>query len=317
MPNLTDHQRSRIIGMVEAGLQYAEVARRLGIHRSTVGRTVRRYGATGSTAELPRSGRPRVTTARDDQYIRTSHLRDRFRSATFTARNLPNAHRRISPQTVRNRLRAYGIKAHRPSIKVSLTDRHKQARLAWCLARVNWNHHQWRNVLFTDESPFGLQRKRRMQYVYRRRGERNLESCIEERDRHGGGKLLIWGGITFNTKTRLHFVQGNLTAAQYINQIVDPYVLPFLNAHPGTIFMQDGARPHSARATIQHLNNNNAHILPWPSKSPDLNPIEHMTCGMPLTVQSEKDRYSLVPEQNWNVHWMMNGRDFHSTRYSA
>ena len=102
MPNLTDHQRSRIIGMVEAGLQYAEVARRLGIHRSTVGRTVRRYGATGSTAELPRSGRPRVTTARDDQYIRTSHLRDRFHSATFTARNLPNAHRRISPQTVRS-----------------------------------------------------------------------------------------------------------------------------------------------------------------------------------------------------------------------
>ena len=275
MPNLNSHVRSKIIGMVESGLQYKGIARRLGIHINTVTRTVSRYRTTGSTAELPRSGRPRVTTGRDDQYIRTSHLRDRFRSATYTARNLPNA-RRISAQTVRNRLRDYGIKTYRPSTKVSLTDRHKQARLAWCLTHVNWNHHQWRRVLFSDESPFGLQRKRKQQYVYRRRGERFLESCIEERDRHGGGKLLIWAGITFNFKTPLHFVNGNLTAAQYINQIVNPYVLPFVNRNPGTIFMQDGARPHIARVTVQQLNDNNVEILPWPSKSPDLNPIEHI-----------------------------------------
>ena len=54
------------------------------------------------------------------------------------------------------------------------------------------------------------------------------------------------------------------------------HVLPFLNRNPGTIFMQDGARPHTARATIQHLNNNNVQMLPWPSKSPDLNPIENI-----------------------------------------
>lgn len=277
MPNLTNHQRSKIIGMVEAGLQYTDIARRLGIHRNTIRNTVRRYATTGSTAELPRSGRPRITTARDDQYIRTSHLRDRFRNATHTARNLPNAARRISAQTVINRLRDFGIKAYRPAIKVSLTDRHKRARLAWCLEHVNWNHQQWRRVLFTDESPFSLQRKRKRHHVYRRRGERYLESCIEERDRHPpGGKLMIWGGITFNSKTPLHVVQGNLTADQYITQIIDPYVLPFLNAVPRTMFMQDGARPHTARITTQHLEDHNVQPLTWPSKSPDLNPIEHI-----------------------------------------
>lgn len=78
MPNLTSHRRSMIIGMADAGTPLTDIARRLNVHRNTVSNTIRRYRATGSVAELPRSGRPRVTTARDDQYIRTTHLRDRF-----------------------------------------------------------------------------------------------------------------------------------------------------------------------------------------------------------------------------------------------
>ena len=37
--------------------------------------------------------------------------------------------------------------------------------------------------------------------------------------------------------------------------------------------MQDGARPHTARVTIQHLNNSNILRLMWPAKSLDLNLI--------------------------------------------
>ena len=54
------------------------------------------------------------------------------------------------------------------------------------------------------------------------------------------------------------------------------YVLSFLNANPGFIFHIDKARPHTARAKINHLNNHNVNILPWPSKSADLNLIEHI-----------------------------------------
>ena len=178
MPNLTNHQISMVIGMSQAGLSNIEISRRFNIHRNTVTNTLKRYQATGSTSELPRSGRPRVTDDRDDLYIRTMHLRDRFRHATYTARNLPSL-QRVSAQTVRNRLRERGIKAYRPLVKCSLTDRHKRNRLAWCTARVNWNYNQWRHVLFTDESPFGLQRKRGHAIVYRRRGELFTPGCID------------------------------------------------------------------------------------------------------------------------------------------
>ena len=100
MPNLTNYVRVMIIDMNDAGIKQKDIAQMLNIHRHTVKNTIKRFRLTGSTDELTRSGRRRIATARDDQYIRTFHLRDRFRSATFTALNLPGIGRRISAQTV-------------------------------------------------------------------------------------------------------------------------------------------------------------------------------------------------------------------------
>ena len=36
------------------------------------------------------------------------------------------------------------------------------------------------------------------------------------------------------------------------------------------------ARPHTAIVTRQFLEQNNVPVLPWPARSPDCNPIEHM-----------------------------------------
>ena len=40
--------------------------------------------------------------------------------------------------------------------------------------------------------------------------------------------------------------------------------------------MQDGATPHTARATRALLQTNRVNVLLWPSCSPYLNPIEHV-----------------------------------------
>jgi transposase len=39
------------------------------------------------------------------------------------------------------------------------------------------------------------------------------------------------------------------------------------------LFQQGNARPHTARVTMDYLEQNNINVLPWPSKSPDLNPV--------------------------------------------
>ena len=275
MRSLTEHQRSVIIGLSMGGMAISVIAIQMNIHRNTVTNTLRKFRTTGSTSDLPRSGRPRCTTPAHDQYIRVQHLRDRFRTAVFTARSIPNL-RRISASTVGRRLKSQGIKAHRPAVRCTLTENHKRARLNWCRQRQNWNHNQWRSVLFTDESRFCLQRTSGRAKVYRSAGERYTQGCILEKDSHRGGSVMVWGGITSRHKTGLVVVQGNLTAQRYIDQIITPEVIPFIRANDPMILQQDNARPHAANLTLQHLNTNQIALLPWPSKSPDLNPIEHL-----------------------------------------
>ncbi|GFV10375.1 HTH_Tnp_Tc3_2 domain-containing protein [Trichonephila clavipes] len=42
----------------------------------------------------------------------------------------------------------------------------------------------------------------------------------------------------------------------------------------GAIYQQDNARPHTARLSQQCLQGYD--VLPWPARSPDLSPIEHV-----------------------------------------
>ena len=46
--------------------------------------------------------------------------------------------------------------------------------------------------------------------------------------------------------------------------------------HPrGMCLMQDGVTSHTAHTTLSLLQAHRVNVLPWPSKSPDHNPIKH------------------------------------------
>ncbi|XP_068081357.1 protein GVQW3-like [Anabrus simplex] len=65
------------------------------------------------------------------------------------------------------------------------------------------------------------------------------------------------------------------TADVYARLAIQPVVLPFMNSIPGGVFQQDDARPHAAVVTQRALNSFD--IVPWPARSPDLTPIEHVS----------------------------------------
>ena len=104
MPRLNESQRNQAVGMIRAGVSQNEVSRRFGVHRNTISALWRRYQQSGNTRDRRRSGRPRVTSLRQDTYIRVMHLRNRLQTAALTARSIPGL-RNMSLRTVRNRLR--------------------------------------------------------------------------------------------------------------------------------------------------------------------------------------------------------------------
>ena len=70
--------------MVEASTPQRDAALWFGVRRNTISSLWRRFQTTWSGSDRSRSGHPRVTSQRQDQYIRVTHLRNRFRTASVT-----------------------------------------------------------------------------------------------------------------------------------------------------------------------------------------------------------------------------------------
>ena len=108
---------------------------------------------------------------------------------------------------------------------------------------------------------------------------------------------------------------GNLNAVRYREDILLPHVVPFLQAHPDMTVQHDNAISHIPRSVRDFLQDSNVSVLPWPAKSQDLNPIEHIWDLLYRGVRPfppEMFGYLQVPwwksavtsqSKNWQVWW--------------
>ena len=142
--------------------------------------------------------------------------------------------------------------------------------------------------------------------IWRRRGERFQDPAnVVERDRYGGGSVMIWGGISNRAKTDIVTIRGNLNAVRYCNEVIRPVIVPFMHQGHAQIFQQDNARPHVARHTMGVLRTNHVNTLDWPAKSPDLSPIEHLWDHLGRKVRERNDVNNVADleralRQEWN-----------------
>ena len=113
--------------MVEGGLSFREVARRMGCSHQTIMKLVERNETTGSVSDRQRPVRKKVTSQRQDRNIVLSHLWNRFKTAVKTAQETVGINnQRISAFTVRQRLRERDIRSHNEYIGNVLTPIRRQ-----------------------------------------------------------------------------------------------------------------------------------------------------------------------------------------------
>ena len=115
--------------------------------------------------------------------------------------------------------------------------------------------------------------------VWRKPGAAYAQRNIHEVVPFGGGFIMVWGFVSHDCKLELQTVAGNLTGPRYQQEILDRVVLPHSDDHrllTRPVYMYDNAWPLRSRAVIDFLRWSAITTLPWPARSPDMNPIEHL-----------------------------------------
>ncbi|GFS16696.1 transposable element Tcb1 transposase [Elysia marginata] len=192
MPRLTEVDRHRALGLLQAGLPISEVYLRMNANRTSIFRLRQRLHETDTVSDRPRSWRPRCTTQRQDRNLVRNHMNNRFLSATASARQTRERNnQRIGANTVRRRLSTSGLRARRPYIGPILTQRHRHQRTLWAQEHAAWDRIQLRNVVFSDESRFCIDHAHGRVRVWRRSSERYPADCVREQARWDGASLMM------------------------------------------------------------------------------------------------------------------------------
>jgi transposase len=186
-----------------------------------------------------------------------------------------------SKWTIQRDLRAMGfrclVRKYVPSTSV---DDHKR-RLAFARRMLRGGVPSKR-IVFSDEKVFTTN-------DYTSRTMWCPDGCrpIGRENKRFPPRVMVWGAIGHNFVNVYVFpnqrlregsnnenerMPGTVTGDNYRRQIL-PRIVPHMQAN-GLTFMQDGATPHTCKATMKYLKGKNVPVLPWPARSPDLNPIE-------------------------------------------
>ncbi|UYV63778.1 Transposase [Cordylochernes scorpioides] len=266
--------RGMVIGLKRAGWSIRQIAADTHLGASTVHRLWRRWLEQGNVAIYRNVGATRVTSARVDRRILRQAVAAPQATCTAILQHVQDTlDHSISTRTISRRLVANGLHSCSPLRRLPLTPPNRRQRLEWCRARSTWMT-EWHRVVFLDESRFCLSNDSRRVRVWRRRGERSNPAAIVERPTVQKRGIMVWGAIAYDSRSPLLRIQGTMTAQRYVDYVLRPVTLPYLQGVPNALYQQDNARPHTARISQQALQD--VQMLPWPPYSPDLSPIEHV-----------------------------------------
>ena len=96
--------------------------------------------------------------------------------------------------------------------------------------------------------------------------------------------------MQLEAKVKLDYrvVKGNINSEKYQEILAKAQDELKRLYQKGFVFVQDGASCHTSQSTMEWLQTSGWHVSPWPSNSPDLNPIENVWGLMKKQVEKKK-----------------------------
>lgn len=276
--SVTSPIKKRILDLTSNGQSRVEVSRSLGLAKSTITQVLKRIDAEKSIHRKKSTGRPRKTGEKDDRAILLKSKRNpRLTAVDIQADLARTTDIRVSTSTVKRRLNEQGLFGRHGVRKPLIRSKNRTERMRWARDHRDWTMSQWSNVIFSDESKFVLFGTDGIQWVRRPIGHRNDPQYQIPTVEHGGGNVMVWGCFTMSGVGPLVRIKGTMDSHMYTD-ILKQHLLPFARGlkRPGWIFQQDNDPKHTSSHTKAWFKWSKVRVMPWPSQSPDLNPIEHL-----------------------------------------
>ncbi|UYV61709.1 hypothetical protein LAZ67_1006079 [Cordylochernes scorpioides] len=234
--------RGMVIGLKRAGWSMRQIAADTHLGAPTVHRLWRRWLEQGNVAIYRNVGATRVTSARVDRRILRQAVAAPQATCTAILQHVQDTlDHSISTRTISRRLVANGLHSCRPLRRLPLTPPNRRQRLEWCRARSTWMT-EWHRVVFSDESRFCLSSDSRRVRVWRQRGERSNPAAIVERPTVRQCGIMVWGAIAYDSRSPLLRIQGTMTAQRYVDDVLPPVTLPYLQGREWRAIPQDAIR---------------------------------------------------------------------------
>lgn len=249
----------------------------------TINGLYKKFKATGTVLDYPRSGRPSVSAAN------VSEIADVFTNEPSTSIRQASTQLSIPPSTVHKVLHTkLHMRAYHTQLVQELYPDDYAARMAFCEEMkdlISKSDSFLHSVCFSDEAKFLLygQVIRHNCIIW---GKENPHTLSPE-PLHSPS-VDVWCGMFSDRLIGPYFFPNSITADSYL-QMLHEFLLPHLRKLRRvrtTIFQQDGAPPHWALRVRNFLNLTfpNRWIgrsgpITWPPRSPDLSPLDFYLWG--------------------------------------
>lgn len=259
MPHLSEIDKAKVVAHLENGRTIVDVAAEFGVVKSSISRIKRRWENEQTLKRKAGSGRPRATTAQEDEeminFLRENPLSSAVEAIEHT--NFP-----ATKSTACRRIKNSELQCYYAARKPFLTNFHKEERVGFALQFLN-REDIWNRVIFSDEKTFKSYYDGRMR-VYRPRNTRFEERYIQQRNICGHFSVNVWACISGLGPGSLCTVEGRLNAETYINILNDVMLPSATQRYPENnyIFQQDNCPIHTAALTQEWLTRNNINVLP-------------------------------------------------------
>ena len=271
---LSEFVRIQIIALRNSGHSMSKIANQLKVSKKSVSVILKRWREEETIRPRRRLGPKSKLTASDKRHI-AIHAKQNPKLTRQQLKDELNLD--VSLSIISKALKEHGLKCYVARKKPLISEKNRKARLDFAKKYIGKPISFWKKVLFTDESRFAGKNDGRTERIIRQKG-RAFERGLTKTTVETNVMMTVWGAMGYISIGKLVKIDGIMDAKKYMS-ILDEGLLPSVTMNGWTrqyTLQMDNDPKHTSKAAMEYYKKHQLNLLPWPSQSPDLNPIEHL-----------------------------------------